>query len=170
MDISLGRIFHININVADMDRSVRFYESLGFRILFDFKLDDETVRQTCAAFGGMPNPHRGVFMTLGDTPTATILDLVQWFDPPTGGSVYPTLTDVGIPRIAFHVDNPFEIAEELQRRGIELLGPIGRGHPPEGSADQAIVFAFRDPDGNVLEVLSGVDFMARVAESEVTSI
>mgnify|MGYP006077481355 CR=1 FL=1 len=166
MDINLGRIFHININVVDIDRSVSFYEGLGFKKLYDFELDPETVRQTCAAFGSPPNPHRGVFMSLGDTPTATILDLVQWYDPPTGGQVYPTLTNVGIPRMAFHVDNPMEVYEELMRRGTEFLGPIGGGSPPGGAPNQAVVFAFRDPDGNVLEVLSGVDYMARPLAQE----
>lgn len=162
MDIKLGRIFHVNINVSDMDRSIKFYEGLGFKVLYDFQLDEQTIRTTCEAFGAKPNPYRGVFMSLGDTPTATILDLVQWFDPPTGGQVYQSLTDVGMPRLAFHVDNPLEVAEELERRGIALLGPIGRGNPP-GGGSQSIVFAFRDPDGNVLEILGGVDYMARPA-------
>ena len=161
MDIELERIFHINVNVTDMDRSVSFYKDLGFKVLYDFRLDEETVRTTCEAFGAKANPHRGVFMTLGDSPTATILDLVQWFNPPTGGQVYSSLTNVGIPRLAFHAKNPLEVAKELQRRGIELLGPIGRGTPPNGDVGQSVVFAFRDPDGNVLEILGGVEYMAR---------
>lgn len=161
MPLHLGRIFHININVTDMDRSVAFYESLGFRVCYDFELDDQTMRTTCAALGGAPNPHRGVFMTLGDSPTATIIDLVQWYDPPTGGHVYPTLTDVGMPRLAFHVDNPMEVYEELKARGIEFLGPVGYGTPPGEGDNRSVVFGFRDPDGNVLEVLGGVEYMAR---------
>jgi catechol 2,3-dioxygenase-like lactoylglutathione lyase family enzyme len=124
MALHLGRIFHININVTDMDRSVAFYESLGFRVCYDF-------------------------------------DLVQWYDPPTGGQVYPTLTDVGMPRLAFHVDDPMEVYEELKARGTEFLGPVGYGTPPGEGENRSVVFAFRDPDGNVLEVLGGVEYMAR---------
>jgi hypothetical protein len=86
-------------------------------VLHQFENDDETARSTCAAFGMPPNSHRTTFMTLGDTPTATILDLTQWCNPPPVGDVYSSLSNVGIARIAFSVDNPLEVYEELGRRG-----------------------------------------------------
>lgn len=37
------RLFHINICVRDIERSIRFYESLGFTKVEDFVLDDDNV-------------------------------------------------------------------------------------------------------------------------------
>jgi catechol 2,3-dioxygenase-like lactoylglutathione lyase family enzyme len=75
------RFFHVNVCVRDMERSIRFYEDLGFKKAQDFILG-----------GGKPNigealgvevkKLRGVFMRLGDDPHAPVLDLVQFLDPP----------------------------------------------------------------------------------------
>ena len=38
----LQRLFHVNVCVRDMERSIRFYQSLGFTKVDDFTLDDPT--------------------------------------------------------------------------------------------------------------------------------
>ena len=96
-------------------------------------------------------------MRLGDDPAATILDLVQWLDPDTAGKPYEKGYNVGITRICFHVDNPEEVYKELKSRGAEFLGPKGYGKPPGGG--RSTVFAWRDPDGNVLEIVGGMKHM-----------
>jgi glyoxylase I family protein len=155
--MNLNRIYHVNINVTDLDRSIAFYELLGFKTLIRFTLDEETVRATCAAFGGEPNECRAAFLRLGDDPAAPCLDLVEWITQPTEGETYAKANNVGLYRMAFHVDDPDAILAELERRGIPLMGPVGYGNPPGGG--RSTVFAFRDPDGTVLEVLSGVEHM-----------
>ena len=93
----LQRLFHVNVCVRDMERSIRFYQSLGFAKVDDFTLDDPSVGD---ALGIKAKKLRGVFMRLGNDQNAPVLDLVQFIDPPTQGQPYPTLNNVGICRIA----------------------------------------------------------------------
>jgi len=155
--MNLDRIYHVNINVTDLDRSIAFYKQLGFKVLAEFTLDEETTRTTCAAFGAAPNDCRAAFIRLGDDPRSPCLDLVEWQTHPAHGRPYADANNVGVFRIAFHVNNPDEILAGLKDAGMELLGPVGYGNPPGGG--RSTVFAFRDPDGIVLEVLSGVQHM-----------
>src|ERR1700723_241215 len=75
----LQRLFHVNICVTNMERSIRFYQDLGFSKVNDFTLDDSSVGD---ALGLKAKKLRGVFMRLGDDPSSPVLDLVQFIDPP----------------------------------------------------------------------------------------
>jgi glyoxylase I family protein len=145
------RLFHVNICVRDMERSVRFYQDLGFTKVNDFTLDDPSVGD---ALGVKARKLRGVFMRLGNDTNAPVLDLVQFIDPPTQGQPYSTLNNVGICRIAFTVDDIDETYEQLKAKGIQFVAPLKKLEGP-GGATIAVV-CFKDPDGTVLEVLSGM--------------
>ncbi|MGH7916548.1 MAG: VOC family protein, partial [Candidatus Binataceae bacterium] len=106
----LQKLFHVNICVRDMERSIRFYQDLGFNKVSDFTLDDPDVGD---ALGLKAKKLRGVFMRLGNDAGAPVLDLVQFIEPPTQGTPYPTLNNVGICRIAFSVDEIDRTYEEL---------------------------------------------------------
>jgi glyoxylase I family protein len=147
----LQRLFHVNICVRDMERSVRFYQDLGFTKVNDFTLDDPSVGD---ALGVKARKLRGVFMRLGNDTNAPVLDLVQFIDPPTQGQPYSTLNNVGICRIAFTVDDIDETYEQLKAKGIQFVAPLKKLEGP-GGATIAVV-CFKDPDGTVLEVLSGM--------------
>src|ERR1700686_5111899 len=75
----LQRLFHVNICVREMERSIRFYQDLGFNKVSDFTLDDPNVGE---ALGLKAKKIRGAFMRLGDDKNAPVLDLVQFIDPP----------------------------------------------------------------------------------------
>jgi hypothetical protein len=60
-----------------MERSIRFYQDLGFTKVKDFTLDDPSVGD---ALGLKVKKLRGVFMRLGDNPDSPVLDLVQSID------------------------------------------------------------------------------------------
>jgi glyoxylase I family protein len=94
----LQRLFHVNICVRDMDRSVRFYEDVGFTKVNDFILDDPNLGP---GLGVEMKKLRGVFMRVGDDANAPALDLVQFLDPATQGQPYASLNNVGICRICF---------------------------------------------------------------------
>ena len=83
-----------------------------------------------------------------------MLDLVQFIDPPTQGQPYATLNNVGICRVAFTVDDIDETYEQLKAKGIQFVAPLKKLEGP-GVARIAVV-CFRDPDGTVLELLSGM--------------
>jgi catechol 2,3-dioxygenase-like lactoylglutathione lyase family enzyme len=147
----LQRLSHVNICVRDMERSVAFYQDLGFSKVSDFTLDDPTVGD---ALGLKAKKLRGVFMRLGSDPNAPVLDLVQFIDPPTQGQPYPTLNNIGICRIAFTVDDIDRTYEELKAKKVEFVAPLKKLTGPGGA--QVGVVCFKDPDGTVLELITGM--------------
>jgi catechol 2,3-dioxygenase-like lactoylglutathione lyase family enzyme len=147
----LQRLFHVNICVRDMERSIRFYQDLGFIKVNDFTLDDPSVGY---ALGVRAKKLRGVFMRLGADPNAPVLDLVQFIEPPTQGQPYPTLNNVGICRIAFTVDDIDRTYEELKAKKVDFVAPLKKLTGP-GGAEMGVV-CFKDPDGTVLELITGM--------------
>lgn len=147
----LQRLFHVNICVRDMERSIWFYEELGFSKVNDFTLDDPSVGD---ALGVTAKKLRGVFMRLGSDPNAPVLDLVQFIEPPTQGQPYSSLNNVGICRIAFTVDDIDRTYEELKAKKVEFVAPLKKLTGP-GGARMGVV-CFKDPDGTVLELITGM--------------
>jgi catechol 2,3-dioxygenase-like lactoylglutathione lyase family enzyme len=147
----LGRMFHVNICVTDMDRSIRFYERLGFDKVSDFMLGSGEPG-IGAALGVEVRQLRGVFMRLGAEPQAPLIDLVQFVDPPPQGQPYRTLNNVGICRVAFVVDDIDQVYADLQAMQVEFVRPLQKLAGPRGSSIGVV--CFKDPDGTVLEVMS----------------
>jgi catechol 2,3-dioxygenase-like lactoylglutathione lyase family enzyme len=144
----------VNINVRDLDRSVAFYEALGFSKVTDFELDDPGNAKLFRLdhFGWL----RAAWMRLDGTRTgAPMLDLVQFVDPPPRGEVPSDLVHVGPCRLAFRVDErdlPMW-QERLERLGVEFVVPFD----PEvrGPVNERLpLIYFRDPDGTYLELLA----------------
>ena len=134
-----------------MERSIQFYQGIGFKKVNDFTLDDPSVGD---ALGLKAKKLRGVFMRLGDDANAPVLDLVQFIDPPTQGQPYPTLNNVGICRIAFTVDDIDKTYAELQEKKVDFLAPLKKISGPGGSTIGVV--CFKDPDGTILELISGM--------------
>lgn len=147
----LQRLFHVNICVRDMERSIRFYQDLGFNKVDDFTMDNPSVGEV---LGVKAQKLRGVFMRLGNDANTPVLDLVQFIDPPTQGQPYPTLNNVGICRIAFTVDDIDKTYEELKAKKVEFVAPLKKLDGPGGR--KIGVVCFKDPDGTVLELMSGM--------------
>ena len=147
----LQRLFHVNICVREMERSIRFYQDLGFNKVSDFTLDDPSVGD---ALGLKAKKLRGVFMRLGNDPAAPVLDLVQFIDPPPNGTPYPSLNNIGICRIAFTVDDIDKTYEELRAKKVEFVAPLKKIDGPGGA--KIGVVCFKDPDGTILELISGM--------------
>ena len=145
------RFFHVNICVSDMERSIQFYERIGFTKVGDFMLGGGEPG-IGVALGLAVKQLRGVFMRLNDDPNAPVLDLVQFVDPPHQGKPYPTLNNIGICRIAFLVDDITSVYEKLQALDVEFIAPLNMFDGPRGS--KIGVVCFKDPDGTVLELIS----------------
>ena len=147
----MGRFFHVNICVRDMERSIRFYERLGFRKVNDFMLGGGEP-SIGATLGIDVKQLRGVFMRLGTERDSPMIDLVQFVDPPPAGEPYPSLNNVGICRIAFLVNDIDRVYQELQTQEVEFVRPLQKLDGPKGS--KIGVVCFKDPDGTVLELIS----------------
>ena len=82
-------IFHINVNATNFERSLRFYELLGFKIIRDLK---EVGSPKLDKGLRIPNGRgRPVLMILGDNPRSTRLDLIEWKNPTTEGQAHRNL-------------------------------------------------------------------------------
>ena len=153
MRIQIRQMVHANICVRDMERSVPFYEMLGFE-----KFADQIFGEGAGVWRGLGleggRRFRAVFMKIpGDRPVP-FLDIIQFLDPPTAGEPYPTLHNAGIARLCFEVDDIHAAAAHLKANGVEFVGPVSpyetaKGIRPEG-VDAEFV-CFKDPDGTILE-------------------
>ena len=96
-------IFHININVTDFERSLEFYQMLGFRVVADL---GEGGSQALNAGLRIPDGRgRAALLMLGEDPHATRIDLIEWKNPKTAGQAYPHLYHVGMARLALKTKN-----------------------------------------------------------------
>jgi catechol 2,3-dioxygenase-like lactoylglutathione lyase family enzyme len=145
---NIKSIFHINVNVTDFERSLKFYEMLGFRVVRDF--GDFGDQQLARGLGAKECRGRAVLMILGDDLHATRLDLIEWKTPPTEGRPYPHLFNAGYCRIALRTKTLRADYEELKNRGVKFLSEPQMFHA-EGS--EAGFVCMTDPDGTVVELI-----------------
>ena len=142
---------HINLCVTDMDRSLEFYKTLGFRVLDDFVMEEPLVG---SALGIELRRFRAAFLTLGEGGRDPWLDVVQFLDPPTGGSPYSSLNNVGICRFALHVPDldaaVAYVREALDPPEVAPATWVGEGEERLG------IYCFYDPDGIVVQLVSGL--------------
>ena len=156
--MSGNRFFHVNINVADLDRSIGFYAIFGFKVLIRTTLDAETQRKTAEAMNHPINDAEWALIRIGDDPASACIDLVEWKTHPTHGKPYESANHAGIYRILIHVDDPDAILAALEKAGHPLMGPILRAEPFPGKSPTTM-FCVQDPDGVVIEVAAGLDHL-----------
>jgi catechol 2,3-dioxygenase-like lactoylglutathione lyase family enzyme len=124
---------HLAITVADVDRTLRFYERV---------LGAESLYEDLFVAGKIPI----VIMQVG----ASRLSIHPAAAPaePHADAPMPGSAD-----ICFRFDGPVSAAEEMLRRaGVEIvLGPVDRP-AADGRPGQSVFF--RDPDQNLLELLT----------------
>jgi glyoxylase I family protein len=157
-DINTLQIFHININCTDFDRSLAFYELIGFRPLLDFDADRDTRTFGERGIGrilGLPDDAAGraMLLTLGDNPRSTRLDLIEWMQPKSKPRKRDDLTQLGFARICLKVKSCDVVYQRLLAAGIESYTPPTR---IELAGSYQVVFCCEDPDGTVIEFMQFV--------------
>ncbi len=143
----LTGLVHVNVNCRDFDRSLTFYERLGFRLV---AMVPETNTAEVAAAVGMP-PYRvrgGILALDGES---TLLNLLQWLDPVDDEAPYPHLYHVGIARIALRTTDLDGDLDELRAAGIEPMSEPATVVWPGQPTSRIVCFA--DPDGTILELV-----------------
>lgn len=151
-DWTLKRLYHINISVTDLDRSVEFYQLLGFEVRsFVTEADhDFSLLQGPAELGlGYPKFKSAVMFT-PDKRSHALLDLVQWTDPPSPTHARSTAMDIGVARVALWLDDVSAAREALVAQGVQFeVGVLGPD-PDNGMGCMTLV---RDPDGLIIELI-----------------
>jgi len=123
--IRLKEIGHVLLRVLDLERSRKFYELLGFRVLEE---DPE---------------HGGTFMALEGQSHA--IDLFPVKDPEAARRQAPGVRGLG--HIAFRVDSEEALRDAhatLREHGVAITRAV------DHVSQQSIYFD--DPDGNTLEI------------------
>lgn len=141
-------IIHINLNVTDIQRSIAFYQRIGFRILHIFgDRPDADVMEGMAFQGGHC---RGAVMTLGDHDRCwTKIELIEWVEPKVKPNERASAHTAGVSRIALRTKNLSEFVSHLEKEGVVFETP-----PQKIDIVGAQSFAlFRDPDGILLELI-----------------
>lgn len=143
----LSRVFHIAVNVTNLDRSVDFYRRLGFQVLADRTVDNPMLSE---AFAVPSRKCRFVHLRLGDDEQATLLDVVEWFDPTTApGPGTPSQNQTGITRFAVLTDDTDKVHAELTAAGFSFLTSPTTVMTPQGGWRVALAL---DPDGIVIQI------------------
>lgn len=152
---NVQRFFHINVNCADFDVSLAFYQLLGFRVVLEF---DDAISFGEAGLGPilrLPDDcdGRAALLALGDQPGAMRLDLIEWKNPVVADGPAPNLARQGFGRICLKV-----LDSELLHRAL-----VDAGHTPYTRPRRILlagsdikVFCVEDPDGVVLEFMEFV--------------
>jgi catechol 2,3-dioxygenase-like lactoylglutathione lyase family enzyme len=140
-EIAIRRHLHVNYNCTDVDNLERFYNGV---------FGTKTVMKSAGTDDGRPF---GIYGPTTSKATfvydhrggrrSSALELVQWTDPATYGSVYPDPWDRGIQSLAYSSDDlerttalAVDLGGSLERRGENWL-------------------LLRDPEGVWIEVLAG---------------
>lgn len=146
---ALESLFHCNVNVTDLDRSLPFYEMLGFKVIVDFR-EGMSSPELAKALGLPQAKLRGVHLSPGDNPSLTRIDLVEFQEPKTEGQPYPHLHHAGINRVSIRTKNLKGMYEDLKAKGVNFLS-----EPVTLPGTNFTFVCFTDPDGTVLQFVEG---------------
>ncbi|WP_354698011.1 hypothetical protein DSM112329_03672 [Paraconexibacter sp. AEG42_29] len=151
--VSIKQMVHANICVRDLDRTIPFYEMLGFEVFSDMRFVEGS--RTWPGLG-LPEGRefRAVFMKIPGENPVPFLDIIEFRDPQPAGEPYATLHNIGICRLCFEVADIDATAAVLKANGVELVSEPAHyetalNEPADGV--EARFLCFKDPDGTFLE-------------------
>ena len=143
-------LFHFVLNVSNLERSLAFYQKLGFRVLRDNR-DVVWPPMVAENFGMQAAQGRGALLGIGDGPDHTRLDMIEWLEPRWTGPDKGTVERAAIPRvIALRTRNVRAAYADLMRQGIEFIREPRDRNPTVGIES---VVCCLDPDGTVVELI-----------------
>jgi len=145
---------HININVSDLDRSIAFYERLGFEAFMPgipylglrAQAPDGVMDADGARALGLPPDTRGRACIMQLDRGFPKIDLTEL----SGASQRAPLAndDLGLVRLCLATANLQELHGHLSEQGVEFLTP-----PQPAKDGLADVATCMDPDGTLIELI-----------------
>lgn len=133
-------IHHFGIVVKDIDKSMKFYNDLGFRKVSDYITSGEDIDY---AMGTINLKIHAVFMKFADC----MLELMQMEPNHNKERERSYVNDIGIRHIAFEVKELNRLYENLTAKSVKFISP-----PRVLKNQQNDILAYcYDPDGNIIE-------------------
>lgn len=146
---STESLFHFVVNASNFERSLAFYQKLGFRVLRDNR-DVIWPSYVGENFGMRVAQGRGALLALGESEHHTRLDLIEWLEPRWQNPDAVPSPD-RVPRVmALRMRNLRAAYHDLRSQGIEFIGVPRDADPTTGVES---VVCCRDPDGYVVELI-----------------
>jgi catechol 2,3-dioxygenase-like lactoylglutathione lyase family enzyme len=149
--VTVTGIDHAGLTVADLERSLAFYEGLLELPLAGIAL--EASAEMAAIVG-----HPGARVRIADLqlPTGAVLELLQ-YEVPDDPAVAASHTQAGTAHVALGVRDLPGLHARLVAAGVEVIsdGPVTLRTGDEW--DGATVLYVRDPDRNVIELIERPD-------------
>jgi catechol 2,3-dioxygenase-like lactoylglutathione lyase family enzyme len=148
-DWSVESLFHFVVHATDFERSLAFYQQLGFRVLRDNR-DVVWPDFVAENFGMEVAQGRGALLGLGESEHHTRLDLIEWLEP-RWESPDADRSPGRVPRVmALRTRNVRAAYRDLKQQGVEF---IQAPRDPNPSTGVESVVCCRDPDGYVVELI-----------------
>lgn len=147
--MSVTGLVHVNINCSDFDRSLKFYELLGFQRAIE--VPAQNTAEVAAAVGMPPYTVKGALLILKNAKMPFMLDLLEWQDPSDDAAPYPHLYHLGIARVALASDDLDSDIAALKSHGVEFLSEPATVRLQGQPATRFV--CFKDPDGTILELV-----------------
>jgi len=146
-----GRLFHVNVNCSDLDRSRRFYVD-GLGLTAGVRTAADRV-QPGMAFG-LERARWDAWILLGPRGyDGAAIDLLEWQEPAPRGTPPAHVEECGFQRIGILVpDLDVAIARARELGGAVWSDPFT--HALDGGGEIRLVLA-NDPDGTTLELIEG---------------
>jgi len=151
MALDILRIMHCNVNCSDLDRSLAFYRDF---VGLEPVQRTHPIPQDGRAFG-MPGDVQwdAWMMSDGRWPNGTVIDLLEWKQPPPTGTPYAEANHLGLFRICLLAPDLDALYTRACETGVVCLSPpvdvpIQAEHAPSVRA----LFT-RDPDGTLVEFI-----------------
>lgn len=144
-------IDHLNIVVADMARSLKFYtEVLGFRRTKEARLEGEWIERVVGLRG--VKAHAVFIVSPGGEPRIELLK----YEMPPGEMIAENSRSntIGLRHFALRVDDISAMTSKLRAMGITLLGEptvVPAGVVQHDAGSKTLVY-FLDPDGVIVEL------------------
>lgn len=148
--MSLTALYYVNLNCRSLETSRAFYVALGFTV----EAEIPEMSLAAVAEGLAIGPHRvkGVLLRLGEGSNTTLLDLLEWIEPPAPQGRSKAANDPGIVRLSLFSDDFSADYRRIEAMGVEFLSaPMDH---PDPRLPKPMFVCFRDPDGNILELVN----------------
>jgi glyoxylase I family protein len=156
----LSAILQINVNCSNLERSLAFYQMVGFKL--GARLRDGANAAIDRGFGLKHSYGRGALLLLGGAPRLTRIQLIEWQRPPSRGKPYLKVNHLGLCRVVISTKDLDAEYARLLHNDVKFISEPQLLHTGAGDARFA---CFYDPDGTVLEL---IEFTPRPRQPQAT--